>query len=895
MNAGDIVAHLKAKVDEFKAGIKVAKDELNGLRGNVDAQNRKLADAGKKMTMYITAPILGMGAMAVRTAATFEQAMNKVRAITGATGAEFEALKNKAMEMGRTTKYTANESADALSFLGMAGFNAAESMEALPGVLQLAAAGNMDLATTADYVSNILTGYGMQVSELGHLNDVLARTFTTSNTNMSQLAEAMKYVGPVAAGMGMQIEETAAAIGMLGDAGIQGSMAGTTLRQAMIQLMAGGGRAEEAIERLGLVTKDSTGQFVGMVSIIEQLETAGASTADMLDLFGARGAGMIAMVSQGSEKFKEFITDLENAGGTAERIAEIQMEGLIGSWTKFKSALEGALIVVGNQLLPMLTDLADRATGWIQAFAEMDDTTIKFIMGIALVVAALGPMIYVYAKVKMAMMAYAAQKAIVAAATVKAAAAMGAAGSATVGFGGKLALLGPKLAAALGPLMMFAAAVYGSYQAIKWLGTEMEKGMVTAQQVWENQWGDITAIAVSSQNNIIDSQLKMQQESLAMELERLIALEESANEASAIVDEKVQHEVGSEEWRLAEIERITEELIALEQEAANRRLLAAELTRVDLAMAIEDAEGQVTESVLSAIQARRDALLGELDQQASDEIAAVIDKYAAMEEIDFDAFGAEIAALKEHFGNKKAEIDAQIAEEVALEQAKSGEIQGIYQAHTGEILSETAAMGQTLAEYTEDTGFTIAGLWHQNGSSWVERLQHGLFPGRDKIREEMGMIGNAGVAEGYRYRGQFEAVGGSMGDGIKVGLWSRITQIATAAGEVVKAALRSARNTADARSPSVKTTELGEDMGTGLVIGVRNKAAEFAAEMREFVSGAMAVPEFALDMAGGVGISVNQVVNHAHSGSIRVISESPTGKTHEIVDIIIDELRQEVR
>jgi len=147
MQAGSIVANITAQIEGLRAGINEAKGEIRSLRDTAEQQNKALLETGKTMTKYVTLPILGVGAAAVKTAATFEQGMNKVRAITGATGEDLGMLRDIAMDMGRTTQYTATQAADALSFLAMAGFEARDAAAALPGVLQLAAAGSMDLAT----------------------------------------------------------------------------------------------------------------------------------------------------------------------------------------------------------------------------------------------------------------------------------------------------------------------------------------------------------------------------------------------------------------------------------------------------------------------------------------------------------------------------------------------------------------------------------------------------------------------------------------------------------------------------------------------------------------------------------------------------------------------------
>src|SRR5690606_17188308 len=273
-----------------------------------------------------------VGLASIKTAGDFEASMNRVKAVTGATGKDFDALVEQAKQLGKTTQFSASEAADAMGFLAMAGFKVDEIMTALPGVLNLAAAGQLDLAEAADIASNILSGYGLEVAEINRLNDVLAKTFTSANVDMRMLGESFKYVGPVAASAGLQFEEVAAAVGLLGNAGIQGSEAGTALRGSIARLLKPTAEVSDTLKRLGVNVVDSRGELPPLVDINRQLEQAGATTADMMTIFGLEaGPAMQALVSQGSNALGNLTRELENSGGTAEQIASTQMEGLNGA------------------------------------------------------------------------------------------------------------------------------------------------------------------------------------------------------------------------------------------------------------------------------------------------------------------------------------------------------------------------------------------------------------------------------------------------------------------------------------------------------------------------------------------------------------------------------------
>ncbi|MFN4098140.1 MAG: phage tail tape measure protein [Pararhodobacter sp.] len=323
----------------------------------------------------------------VRAAADFETAMNRVTALSGATGEQFDQLRQQALELGRSTQFTASQAGDAMGFLAMAGFEANQILGAMPGTLQLAAAAQMDLAQTADVVSNILTGYGKDVSELAHVNDVLVKAFTSANTDLLQLAEAMKYAGPIASAAGVRFEETAAAISLMGNAGIQGSMAGTSVRGALTRILNPTKQVTTAMQGAGLSFTDAHGRLIPLADIIEQLEPHADDAGLMMQLFGQRaGPAMAALVGQGSQALRDLEAELNNSAGTAERVANVQMAGFNGMMKEFWSVVEGLQISIGTALLPALTELGRAAIaiiGPLTAFAEANPRLTATVVGLA--------------------------------------------------------------------------------------------------------------------------------------------------------------------------------------------------------------------------------------------------------------------------------------------------------------------------------------------------------------------------------------------------------------------------------------------------------------------------------------------------------------------------------
>ena len=388
-NVGDLVVKLRADSKQLDSSLDDAESRLKRTGG-------KMKGIGKAMTMGVTAPIVGIGLNAIMTGANFEKGMNRVKALTGTTGDQFDALKQQAKDLGSSTAFSATEAGDAMGFLAMAGFKSKDILTAMPGVLNLAAAAQMDLGQAADITSNILTGFGKDTEELGQVNDVLVKAMTSANVDLSMLGESMKYIGPVASSAGMDFEETAAAIALLGNAGIQGSMAGTTLRGVMTRLMTPTTEAAGIMRKLGISVMDSEGNLKGFTEITRQMEDAGIKTADAMAIFGARaGPGMMALVSQGSDALEDLTGELKNSGGTAERIASTQLEGMSGAIVEMKSAFEGLMIALSEDVLPIFTMLIDKITPILQKFTSMPGPVKAIIVVVGLLAAILGPLLII--------------------------------------------------------------------------------------------------------------------------------------------------------------------------------------------------------------------------------------------------------------------------------------------------------------------------------------------------------------------------------------------------------------------------------------------------------------------------------------------------------------------
>ena len=315
---------------------------------------------GTKGAKETTGKILGVGAAfagvvaggkrAIDTFVDFETEMNNVKALSGATAEEMDALRDKAREMGLSTKFSAKEAAEGMGFLSQAGYSAEQQLAAIPHTLNLAAAGMLSLGEATDIATDVLSGFQGGVEDLPRFVDVLAKTAASANTNVTMLGEAMSYVGPVAAQTGQSFEATSAAVATLSNAGIKGSRAGTALRSIMLSLASVTAKGQLVLDKYNIATKDAKGNMIPLTAIMRQFRDSGASASEMMAVFGRRFSGAAGVLAEGAEKARELEANLLLAAGAAQEMADTQMEGLVGTMTTFKSVSEGAFERLGSLL-----------------------------------------------------------------------------------------------------------------------------------------------------------------------------------------------------------------------------------------------------------------------------------------------------------------------------------------------------------------------------------------------------------------------------------------------------------------------------------------------------------------------------------------------------------------
>lgn len=342
---------------------RIAAEKQAKARGAWDSNKQSLSANAGYASMTGAAMSTGFVAT-VKVGADFEKAMSRVGAVSRASEEDLAKLTAQAKELGSTTVWSSSQAAEGMQYLAMAGFNTEQMLKSMPGMLSLASAGQIDLGAAADISSNILTGFGLKAEDMGRVGDVLTNAFTSSNTSLESLGATMKYAAPIAKSMGASIEETAAMAGKLGDAGIQGEMAGTTLRAVMLRLAAPSAQGAKTLKSLGVATTDAAGNMRPFQDILADLnkamggfsEEAKANFTKAIFETEAMSGAMVLMEQAGSGALQKYTKSLKQTG-SATRVAKQQNNNLAGDFKNLTSAMEGVTLSIYDSIKPALRSL----------------------------------------------------------------------------------------------------------------------------------------------------------------------------------------------------------------------------------------------------------------------------------------------------------------------------------------------------------------------------------------------------------------------------------------------------------------------------------------------------------------------------------------------------------
>lgn len=370
-----------------------AKDRVAPVLSAIGGNIRNIAGKAWSVTMkaadFVTKPVQGIinllknpifqvGAVlgvsigmkdTIETYKDFEAAMSQVQAVSGATATELEQLTDKAKEMGATTKFTAEESATAFNYMAMAGWKTQDMLSGIEGILNLAAASGESLGTTSDIVTDALTAFGLQASDAGHFADVLAQASSNANTNVSMLGESFKYVAPVAGAMKYNVEDVSLALGLMANASVKGSMAGTSLKTALVNMASPTDKMATAMKKYGISLTDSDGKMKTLKGVMDNLRTSlgglaeAEQTAAASRIFGKEAmAGMLSIINASEKDYNKLTKAVNNADGAAKNMSETMLDNLQGSITLLQSAVDGVKISTGERLAPYVREIADWMT-----------------------------------------------------------------------------------------------------------------------------------------------------------------------------------------------------------------------------------------------------------------------------------------------------------------------------------------------------------------------------------------------------------------------------------------------------------------------------------------------------------------------------------------------------
>src|SRR5690625_3497189 len=370
--ANDILVKIGADITDFSRKM----SESNKALSNFGKANAETFDAFKKTGATITGVgtlIAGGLGIAVKTSANFEQAMSNVKAISGATGDDFDLLRKKALEMGESTVFSASESADALANLAQMGWETDQMLDGIEHTLNLAAAGGLELADAAMIMANTMNQFNIEADEAQRVSDVMAKAAASAGTDVYQMGDAMQYAGANASAAGLSIEETAAFIGILGDAGITGSKAGTSLNAMLRDLKKNSEDGAIAVGEQSVALYDAEGNMRNMPEVIGEIisatETMSSEQRDaaLSTILGDQAlVGFNAIASKGADSVSNLADELYNSGGSAKDMADIMMDNLNGALTELSSAFEGVQIAIGTALIPAIQAIA----GWLKSLAD---------------------------------------------------------------------------------------------------------------------------------------------------------------------------------------------------------------------------------------------------------------------------------------------------------------------------------------------------------------------------------------------------------------------------------------------------------------------------------------------------------------------------------------------
>lgn len=413
VDVGSAVGYLDLDISGFLTNLKSAQNEANNstknmaqsVGANISGMGKNMSSVGSNLTKSVTLPLAGIGVAGLKVATDFEKGMSEVKAISGATGKDFDALREKAIELGADTAFSSGEVATAMTEMAKAGWDSQQIIDGMGGVLAAAAASGESLGTTSTIVADAITGFGLAASDSTRVADLLTQAANSGTIGITDLGESFKYLAPVAGAMDLSIEDCTTAISAMSMAGIKGSQAGTSLRTMLTNLVKPTDNMAASMKELGIEVTNQDGSMKSLDEIIANLRNsfAGLSESEKAyhaaTLAGKEGmSGMLALLNLSEEEYNAIAESMDNAGGVAEKTAAIMQDNLQSKLEQMGGSLESLAIKMADYVIPYLQKFVEWLTGLIDKFANLSPETQKTILVIAGIAAAIGPVLTVVGK-----------------------------------------------------------------------------------------------------------------------------------------------------------------------------------------------------------------------------------------------------------------------------------------------------------------------------------------------------------------------------------------------------------------------------------------------------------------------------------------------------------------
>lgn len=413
IDVGSAVGHLDLDINGFLKSLKTAQNEAEDttkrisstIGGHLQSAGKNLETVGSTLTKTVTAPIIGLGGLVIKTSSTFESAMSRVQAVSGASGGELQKLNKKAQELGATTAWSASEVADGMTEMAKAGWSASDIIDGMAGVLNSASASGEDLAQVSTIVADAITGFGLKAKDASRVADLLTQSANAGTIDITDLGESFKYISPIAKTMGFSIEDVTTAISAMSMSGIKGSQAGTALRTMFARMVKPTDDVKSAMNELGIKLTNSDGSFKSLNTIVSEMRGSFSGMTDEQKTYyatvlaGQEGmSGLLSLLSLSQGEYDKLADSMNNCKGVAEDTAKTMLDNFGGQLTILKSSLEGVAIQFGEVLLPYFKNFVDWVQKVVMRLQSMTKEQKEQIVKWGMFAGAIGPTLFVFGK-----------------------------------------------------------------------------------------------------------------------------------------------------------------------------------------------------------------------------------------------------------------------------------------------------------------------------------------------------------------------------------------------------------------------------------------------------------------------------------------------------------------